>query len=358
MQKLVSIHHLRGVAALGVLVFHAVGFVAGYGSGRFSTDSVRIGEAGVDVFFVISGFILTLVTQTARSRGEFILGRLSRVGVPYWVVILALAAMTLILPSAFRNFTWAPQDLLLSLLFVPSLLRDGSIFPLLEPGWTLSLEMLFYLVLAAALGLTPRLRSVMISGVLILLAVLGLALHLPQGQSIAWFFTQAIIVEFCFGIALAQLYLSGWRSSALPAILILMLGCLGFALAAQDPPEAFARARVLIYGIPATLFVGGALFLETANYWRQSRIMTWLGDISYSLYLTHVLVLAVAAKLLAGRIGGAAGDIIMLILAMAAALVAASMFHHIVERPALRLASLLQARKRRTAQAPVRAPAL
>lgn len=346
MQKLRSIHHLRSVAALAVLVFHAFIFTGDYGTGDISADYVRVGRAGVDIFFVISGFILTLVTQTSRGPGEFILGRLARVGVPYWVVVIGLAAMTMIAPGAFRNFTWQPQDLALSLAFIPSILRDDSIFPLLEPGWTLSLEMLFYLVLAATLGLPQRYRSYVMCLALSLLAGLGFAMQLPQGQSVAWFFTQAVLIEFCFGIILAQIYLSGWRSGAGGAGLLLILGGLGLFLAALYPPDAFGRARFIVYGVPAALIVGGALFLEAAESWRRSRIMTWLGDISYSLYLTHLPMVAGVAKLVGSRIGGQSEDVIMLVAAMGAALLAATVFHHVVERPALHFAALLQARRR------------
>jgi exopolysaccharide production protein ExoZ len=335
-----------------VLVFHAFIFTGAYGAGDISADYVRVGRAGVDIFFVISGFILTLVTQKSRDPGEFVLGRLARVGVPYWVVVLGLAAMTLTAPGAFRNFTWQPQDLALSLAFIPSILRDDSIFPLLEPGWTLSLEMLFYLLLAATLGVPQRYRSPLICLALVGLAAAGFAMNLPQGQSIAWFFTQAVLIEFCFGIILAQIYLSGWRSGAGGAGLLLILGGLGLVLAAFYPPDAFGRARFIVYGLPAALIVSGALLLEATESWRRSPIMAWLGDISYSLYLVHLPMVAGVAKVLGSRIGGQGEDVVMLVAAMAAALLAATMFHHLIERSALHLAAVLQARRRlRVAQA-------
>lgn len=344
MQKLRSIHHLRGLAAFAVLLFHAVSFTAGYGSQKIPHDLFRIGEAGVDVFFVISGFILTLATRSSAGRSAFVLGRLARVGVPYWVIVLALAAMTLIAPGAFRSFSWHGTDLALSLAFVPSIIRDGSIFPLLEPGWTLSLEMLFYALLALALGLPGRWRSPAVCAVLCGLAALGLALGLPQGRSIGWFYTQAILVEFCFGIAIAHLWLAGWRMEGRGALMVLAMAIAAFALAACAAPDAFGPQRVVLYGLPALLLVAGCLLLEDAGRWRGSAVMGFLGDISYSLYLSHVLVLAVVVKLLGGRFAGLSGDAAMLLAGIGATLAVAWAFHRLVEKPALALSAALQRR--------------
>lgn len=346
MQRFNSIQHLRGLAALGVLVFHAVAYVSGYGGHRLSQDYVRVGEAGVDIFFVISGFILTIATQSTRSGKVFMLGRLARVGVPYWGVIIALAAMTLLAPEAFRSFHWHGSDLLLSLAFIPSIIRDGSIFPLLEPGWTLSLEMLFYLLLAFSLWLSPRGRAGAICLVLFGLAGLGLWLQLPQGRSIGWFYTQPIVIEFGFGIAIAQAYLSGLRMRRGTAFFLLLLGLGSLAVSAFNPPASFAPDRTLIYGLPALLIVGSAVFLEAEGGWFTSRSLVGLGAISYSLYLTHVLTLAVVAKVLQGHFSSLAGNYAMLAIAMGASLAAAFVYYRLIERPALKLGWTAQHRPR------------
>src|SRR4051794_41828194 len=118
MPRYLSIQYLRGVAALGVLSFHAMSFVAGYGSGAVPTGAFRIGEAGVDIFFVISGVVLTLATRAPRSPRDFALGRLARVGIPYWIVTAGLTAAAIALPSLFRQAGWSAEDVALSLAFV------------------------------------------------------------------------------------------------------------------------------------------------------------------------------------------------------------------------------------------------
>jgi len=337
MTRILSIHYLRGIAALGVLIYHASAFVGGYGSGLIPMDMLRLGEAGVDVFFVISGFILTLVTQKSLGRLEFILGRLIRVGVPYWTVSLALAGASLALPFAFRTMQWSVSDLLLSLSFVPSIAKNGALFPILEPGWTLSLEMMFYGILALTLGLQPKLRSFVVMFVLAALALLGLMAAFPVG--VAWFFTQAVLVEFCFGIAIALLFLGSWAPSRRVSLLFAGASLAGFVLASSHPPDAFSPDRLVWYGVPAGLLVAAAVLFEKKTCLRKSPAMTLFGDISYSLYLTHVLVLGMVAKVLGARIPGLAGDLLLFVAMAVAAIAVAYIFHVLVERPAFTLSA-------------------
>ncbi|XSG81695.1 MAG: acyltransferase family protein [Methyloligella sp. ZOD6] len=352
MQSLKSIHHLRGIAAMGVLLFHAVAFVSGYGSQQLSPEQAVLGKAGVDIFFVISGFILTLVMGRAGGATEFMAGRLARVGLPYWSVLLALVAASIVVPGAFRDIGWDSSDLVASILFVPTVERYGALFPILEPGWTLCLEMFFYLLLAASLSLAPVFRSLALCTVLCGLAAAGLILDLPQGDGIVWFFTQSVLVEFCFGIAIAQIYLHGAEIGKRSALMLIALGLAGFVFGAFYPPDSFTPIRLVSFGIPAALLVAGAVFLERAGGWIESRTMTFLGTVSYSLYLTHVLVLAVMAKLLSGRFEGIGGDLLMLVLAMGAALVGAAVFYRLAEQPALWVAARLKKRRMLSSAAP------
>lgn len=352
MSRLATVHGLRGLAALAVVLFHAGRFAGGYGSGALPADLFRVGEAGVDVFFVISGLALTLATRRPVDRGAFIAGRLVRVGVPYWTVTLALAGMMLLLPSAFRSARWTAPDLLLSLAFIPSLHRDGALFPLLEPGWTLSLEMFFYGVLAVFLGLAGPARARALAAVLCGLAVAGAVLAPPVGP--VWFYTQSVLVEFCVGIGIAH-WLAGRNGpSGRAAALLLAAAALGFAAAAAFPPDPFGRERLAVYGLPATCLVLGAVLLEPARTATRAapgcaaRALAFLGEISYALYLTHVPALALLAKLVGCISGGITGDLGLLAVLLAGALAAAAAFHLAVERPAHLLARSL----RRTAPAP------
>jgi len=337
MRSFVSIQDLRGVAALGVLAFHAAAYAAGYGAGSAAMQRFQIGEAGVDVFFVISGFVLTLATERPLSPLAFLRGRLLRVGVPYWVVTAGLAGAALVLPAAFRGTGWSGGDLALSLAFVPSIVRDGGLFPLLEPGWTLSLEALFYLLLAFCLALAPRARAfAMIAGLSALVAV-GLAAGPATGP--LWFFTQPVLLEFAAGVLLAHLRGLPLLASARSGLALLALALAGFGIGSLLAPGAFTPARTVLYGPPSLCLVAGCVALEQAGRFPRLGIAEWLGRISYSLYLVHVPVLALVARLAGARLADIGGDALLLAVLMLAALPAAAVFHRLVERPAQALAA-------------------
>src|ERR1019366_2869669 len=139
------IQYLRGIAALMVVWHHGVGQLA-----TLETYfPFRFGTSGVDLFFVISGFIM-VVTTAGRdvTPTEFIARRFVRVVPLYWVLTLALAATALVAPSLFRSVTLTAVSLIQSLLFIPhfSPSHAGMIWPVLVPGWTLNYEMFFYVV--------------------------------------------------------------------------------------------------------------------------------------------------------------------------------------------------------------------
>jgi hypothetical protein len=142
-----SIRTLRGLAALLVVGFHAA---------EKAGLSFKVGAIGVDLFFVISGFIIWVVTaQRPATPGTFLLNRAIRVVPLYWTITLLVAGLALLVPSLLASRVLDPARLLASLLFIPHLDAAGMPWPLLAPGWTLNHEAFFYLVFAAGL-LLPR----------------------------------------------------------------------------------------------------------------------------------------------------------------------------------------------------------
>ena len=163
MRVLQSIQILRGLAASAVLAFHAA---------QRSGHSFTIGAAGVDVFFVISGYIMWSVMRDGPSPRSFLTRRLARIVPLYWAVTLAMVAFSAV-PGALPNLQLTWRHVLLSLLFVPHAAPDGAVFPVLVPGWTLTYEMFFYAILTAALWLPASLRLLAVSATLTGLAAAG-----------------------------------------------------------------------------------------------------------------------------------------------------------------------------------------
>jgi exopolysaccharide production protein ExoZ len=300
-EKCRSIQALRFAAAVAVMQSHIV--------------SGGLGAFGVDVFFVISGLI---ITRTARgSAGDFFISRALRVAPPYYVVIggiLWAHAVTdgldvyrtlasLLLWPAFGSFAW----------------------PYLTVAWSLCFEMLFYAAFA--------LRRAGVKPVWLLSGYAGAwLLALLTAWPVFVFVGAPISMEFLFGIGIALYAPSSWRMGVaalfLAAGLFLALGTTDVTPLLVDPVMPTKWARPLVVGVPAALLVYGVLQLEPLFRGWWARALAFLGDASYAIYLTHLFVIALMMN---GTVQ-AAPWIVML-----ASVGAGVCFYLVIERPVLGL---------------------
>src|SRR5262249_39672775 len=145
-----SLQALRAVAALSVVLYHI--------------DFIGRGAFGVDIFFVLSGFIICHVT--AADRQHFLLKRLIRIVPLYWARTLVVCALALAAPRLLQTTSDSWMGLLKSLFFIPYEKESGRVYPVLFLGWTLNYEMFFYVVFSIALALRPALAPLLSAGVL------------------------------------------------------------------------------------------------------------------------------------------------------------------------------------------------
>ena len=281
---ILPIQYLRGIAALLVVWFHSIEQVPGV-SNFFASG---FGNSGVDLFFVISGFIMVTTTMdNPPSPLEFMRRRIVRVVPLYWLLTLAMVALALCVPNLFRTLIVAPVPLVESLLFIPhfSASFPTMVWPLLVPGWTLNYEMFFYAVFAASLWLPQRLRLPALALVFGTLVAIGLTLG-PFASAAAHVYFSPLLIEFVAGAAIA----TAWRLRPFaprPVVSALLL-LAGFALLVlRDQPPLFGFTQM----IGAALMVTGALNPAFAA-WRLGWLQA-IGDSSYSLYLTHLFTLGV-----------------------------------------------------------------
>lgn len=292
MKTLLSLQYLRAIAAFLVLLLHVSKLR--FGSGMF----------GVDIFFVISGFIMWVTTHyEAVTPGAFFLRRFLRIAPLYWSVTL-WAAFVSFNPNPAIGLEVSPAWLLQSLFFIAG---DGQardlgtpyafLFPVLGVGWTLNFEMMFYALFALALSFKPALRLGTIMAALSALVALGFFVDEKSGIAID-FYTRSISIEFAFGVALGAAYTFSrgkgveWNAPRIGAGLVI----LGAVLTRYGMQRLEIRGFAL--GPPALMICGGALLLEPLLRRRPSRTFKLLGDASYSLYLTHWPVLAAARRAL------------------------------------------------------------
>ena len=306
---------LRGIAAAMVVLFHAVSW--------FPFDPAappliqRIfhlwGKSGVDLFFVISGFVIMYSQSRAqRPFGAFLRDRALRILPLYWLLTAAFMALLLALPN---SFTGQPpltaERVLLSFGMVNWLLLRE--WPILFVGWTLEYEALFYLLFALASLILPLRRVAWVLGpVLALMAAMG------------W--VEDMVLEFVAGMLIARLRIS--RGHLPHAGLVLALGVILFLLPILGTPVA---PRCLYLGIPSVMIVLGAVFLPQV----RSRIGDYFGAASYSIYLGQVFALPAAYRVVQVLMPDAGYD--PKVLAMGAISIALGcLLYSVIEQPMTR----------------------
>ena len=287
--NIVSIQYLRAGAALLVVFYHALYQIKEY-QGLFEGGIWRFGSAGVDIFFLISGFIMWVTTATRHTTPVgFMKNRIIRIVPMYWIVTLGLFTLSSILPNAIMIVDTTPGHLARSLLFIPHAdpAQPERIWPLLLTGWTLNYEMFFYGIFACALLLPRRFMLPMVFAVFSALTLTGFS-GMAHGPA-ASFWTESIIMEFAAGMLIGHLYLRGRLSFSGPVSVALVV--VGGILLVAATPWAVPQTRLLAWGLPAFMIVIGALSLESYRTPRGKGVLELLGDASYSIYLTHIVTL-------------------------------------------------------------------
>jgi len=270
-----SIQALRGITALFVALEHV----------RF----LNCGAFGVDIFFVISGFMVMFSTH--KDTRHFLGKRFIRIYPLYALVTLGTYFLLLLFPGMFHLTKADPVSLLKSLLFIPFEISPGIIQPLVRVGWTINYEVLLYVLFAIACRLSHRYRGVICSVFLMLLMLL--AHTLPVNSILLTFYGDYILLEFIFGMLLyyvmSKVYvpLSNKKYTTLaaylsvPAVLVLF-GVLAYTK--QNVP-LIPFGRAVYWGLPALVIV--TLTFITDTKLTMPKPLVYLGNISFSIFLLH-----------------------------------------------------------------------
>ena len=334
--RLQNVQCLRAVAALLVIAVHEPLFEARlFGTSWIGWLRVP-GGTGVDLFFVISGFIMVTTMWSAfggaGAARTFLARRIERIYPLYWLVTTAYLALHFALPAAVGLDPATPLDVAASYLLAP----HGK-DPVLVVGWTLQFEMAFYLVFTLAL-LFPRSRLPVVLGgwALATLACAAVAARAPSAA--LSFLGSPLIFEFLVGAGIGAVVAS--RRIVAP-LALLVAGAAGVAavFAYTSPLAALPLPwfRALAVAPPMALVLAGAVGLELRGGWTGPAWLARIGDASYSLYLSHGLGLgavAVVAERL--RIGGPAAHAAFVLCSYGAVVAVALALYRWVERPLLR----------------------
>ena len=329
--KITTLEACRGLAALLVVLYHASGSMFEVYMGYPGVGWFRFGHAGVDFFFVLSGFIILYVHADDSGRpdriGKYAYRRLVRIYPIYWAVTVAMIAASFAIPSIAALSAMRPDRLPLSFLLLP---QDG--YPLVSVAWSLQHEMLFYVLF----------------GIAILNRTLGVLVFAAWACLIAYCNVvgpQSVLLDFAgrdfnilFFVGMAAATAVRARTIPWPRMMVIVGIVIFFTggileNGGLDLKQLLGRA---VYGTGAALIVMGLVESERSAGWRAPSALLLLGAASYSIYLVHLNALILVEKA-AGALG--LGNILPGVVLLAgfvlAAVAAGVLCHLLFERPLL-----------------------
>ncbi|MBN8955766.1 MAG: acyltransferase [Rhizobiales bacterium] len=294
-ERLPNVQILRAIAAMMIVVHHCgietMRLAEKAGSDRLFNEAPW--GSGVPIFFAISGFIMVVTSANAfgSTQGalDFMRRRIIRIVPLYWLVTTVGLAALLVMPAQMKVL---PNDygyIISSYLFWPAMRLTGDVRPLATPGWTLNLEMFFYIVFAIALLFPRRFGLPFLFSSLGLLVCARVSGLLPGVALNFW--GDPIVLGFLLGAAVGVIYIRGIRLSAVAAAALTIVS---FAVLWQvdvGGPEDTLFSRVA-FAVPSTFVLAGfALGPQIDERWRFWWPALIVGDASYSLYLVHEFLL-------------------------------------------------------------------
>ena len=345
--KIESIQALRGIAALAVAMLHLAGLQMLEGL-RSSTGLFGYGWMGVDIFFVISGFIMVWVTQNIEASPttarRFLVQRAARIYPLWWVCVSFVALYFFLVHGVPAHVDVVPRAESWGYYFRSLLLLPQERAPLLTEGWTLIHELFFYAVFTLIIAVKLRSKLRVALGLWAAATAIGLGLGLQESYPALNIIFNPLSFLFIAGAFVAELSLSsrfrqyaGWglALACLTILALLLTGTLD------------KSSRVLQLILPLSLLLWALVALEQNGTLKIRRGFVFLGDISYALYLTHPLVIlgwrALRPFYADGLFGAMTSKLppwLILALDMAALITAfiitAYIFYRLIEKPSLR----------------------
>ena len=287
--KLLTIQFLRGWAAVIVVLYHAHGLIIKRAS-EFGAEHVfwlsenqfvKIGAIGVDVFFVLSGFIIFYTSRHSSDLVLYIKKRAVRI-YPIWFVAIFFMGLLALMPGTSAVFDI--QHVVYSALLIPHYF-EGRLVPFLQIGWTLNYEILFYILFGFALVITQTKRLELITGVIFVLWLLanGMNFNFPLFDLLK----NPLLFEFVIGGWLARFYLAGWTMTKSQMIGIFIFAVFWLMLFFFSDWLWHLRSLIARAPIAISLFAIAVFYVPIRDF-KVPRVFVYLGDASYSIYLFHM----------------------------------------------------------------------
>lgn len=290
-----GVQALRFVAAMLVVCTHATGMVSERILHRTAESFWHAGMSGVDLFFVISGFVMALTTGSLTGRiggwKKFLARRILRIVPLYWLATTFKIVLLLAFTALPRNTPFDLWHLAASYLFIPTFNNEAFLFfPVMQVGWTLNYEMLFYALIVLSLFLRlPILQFT--AAVLVIFTAINIfsSPDFPYGYG----FLNPIMLEFVMGMFVAKLCQRGYAINPwVGGIAVLFSFVIMFN--SGDLPIWW---RWIYWGLPSMIIVAVVALSESVLRNVIPKLLVTLGDSSYSLYLFHTFAIPLLGTL-------------------------------------------------------------
>ena len=304
---------LRAFAAINVAILHIIQTSPAYG---FEPDQLSLlkgwGQNGVDIFFVLSGFVmLHSQLQKKKSAWNFFKFRLIRIVPIYWFVTMLAVTSYFLIPSSSFNSDMPSIAKILESLFFLSYAISGEV-PALAVGWTLEWEMLFYLIFASSLIFSQWNKSYLFIFLFFIFIIITTS--------------EFIIIEFLYGMLIAYAY-NHLKISHQQGLIVAILGFI-LLIGSINQLGSAHFYRVVNWGLPSSLIIFG---LAYANQYK-SKLLKYLGDASYSIYLIHIFFISVYYKVIT-YISTPLNNDLLALSCLAGCILSGAMLYSFIEKP-------------------------
>lgn len=282
-----SIQYLRFLGAFAVLLFHLFALNERYYSGINLPDFFSIGNFGVDIFFIISGYVMALITYNAipglKTVRQFLIKRAYRIYPIYWFYTFIVFVIYFYYPNMVNSSYVNSPSVLRSLLLLPD-----NTTPWLNVGWTLVYEVYFYFIVSILLFFKIQVRNYFLASYFVFIIFYNYNFYLNSNpiNPFEQYYLSPLICEFIMGY---WLFFQKFKIPKIFGIFLSFFSILIVIYLAINFDINSNFKRLLIYGLPSLLLVYSINLIFTGL--KKSRFISILGDISYSTYLSHILVL-------------------------------------------------------------------
>ena len=307
-----NLQYLRAFAAINVVYLHVL--IGGDSYNRSSSMSQILGEwgaNGVDIFFVISGFVMIYSQiNNPKTIFSFFKSRIIRIVPIYWLITAIIILLFTIFPDIFRTFNTDFKKSISSFFFISQLVSKE--FPIINVGWTLEWEMLFYLIFGLSLYF-KKLEKIIVFIFFSMIIIFFISKNL-------------FFLEFFVGVLIGYIY-TKYKINNHIALIILVFGFIFLLLTVNQNSQLIYYDRFIIWGLPSALIVFGAVNTKPIS----NRLLFYLGNASYSIYLVQVLTIPAFYKTISYLDINLNNDLISF-MCLIASVIFGCFFHSLVEK--------------------------